>query len=329
MILGELFFGTVFFIKDARHQLIHLDNVTDYPYLYFSFKPEPGKFVNEDGLYTRKKRVKGPGKYRILLIGGSIVRSAYLDYDKTISSYLEQELNGKFQGNAIEVVNAGMSGYVTEQEFIFIQLVLQYYEPDMIIGLDGYNDLMSFKLNRSANLSFAPQNWRDFKVIQKGKDEKKWHYRLRAVFRNTSRAIDFAGRIIKQQNPYDYSTVKQGDLEALSGRYINTVKDMNDFCASKNIRFFSFLQPVKWYSSGDSQNVRFGGIPALASLYRKYDAGIRELDYGFSLVDIFEGRTDIYFDDCHVTSEGNKLFAEHIADLLEKELTDAIHQNTL
>ena len=55
-----------------------------------------------------------------------------------------------------------MSGYVVEQEFLLLQLVLQKYEPDLVFGLDGYNDLMSYKLNRhtSKTIPLPPQNSR-------------------------------------------------------------------------------------------------------------------------------------------------------------------------
>ena len=323
LIIGEIFFGFVFFLKDVRHQLIHLEDTIDYPYLYFSFKPDESEFINEDGLYTKRGRTKTE-KYRIILTGGSVARCSGAPYSKTIASCLEQELNKRFKD--IEVINAGMSGYVLEQEFIFIQLVLQYYKPDMIIGLDGYNDLISFKLNRYSDFAYSPQNWRDFKVIQKGKEEKKPYYRFKVLFRNIFRVIDFVKRLAKHQSAYDYGNITDGQLEEASQNYIRILNDMHDFCASKNIQFYSFLQPVKWYIPEGPEYARFDKIPQLAKLYRNYDRKIRDLSYGFSLTNIFENNLEIYTDDCHVEPQGNSVFAKAMAGFLEKRLAEEMEK---
>ena len=191
LVAGEIFFGIVFFLKDTKSRLINLENTKDHAYLYYTCRPDKEKAINEDGLYTKKGRARAPGKYRILLTGGSVARSLHAPYDKTISYYLEEELNKRLKTDKIEVINAAMPGYVAEQGFIFIQLVLRHYRPDMIIGLDGYNDLMSFKLNRYTGFIGAPQNWRDFMVIRDGKEAKRFYYRFKGLFRNLSRAVSF------------------------------------------------------------------------------------------------------------------------------------------
>jgi len=323
LVITEVFFGIAFFIKDVRHQLIHLENTIDYPYLYFSFKPDDKvHFTNEDGLFTDKERNKESDKYRVILVGGSVVRGSLSDRNKTIASYLEKGLNNSFQGDVIEVVNAGMHGYTIEQEFIFIQLMLQHYNPDMIIGIDGYNDLMSFKLNRHADFPATPQNWRDFKVIQSGKDKQKSYYRFKVLFKNTFRATDFVTRLIKRQNIYDYSGVTEVRLEEVSGLYLTVLDDIRDFCNAKDIRFYTFLQPIKWYAPNTAQHVRLNGIPELCRLYEKYDEKTIQLPYGFSLTDIFENNLDVYIDDCHVHPSDNLIFAKAIGDVIKNRLAE-------
>ncbi|MBU2541427.1 MAG: hypothetical protein KJ593_05970 [Candidatus Omnitrophica bacterium] len=315
----EIFFGIVFFLKDARHQILYLEGTIDYPYLYYSFKSDKSNFINDDGLYSKSTRMKDPQDYRIILAGGSTARSSAAPYKETIASYLQKELNKRFKTERIEVINAGISGYVLEQEFIFIQLLLQHYNPDMIIGLDGFNDLVSFKLNKYIKCVSLPHNWRDIKVIQRGKAERKFYFRLKVLFRNLVRAYEFAKTVAKGESSYDYSSVTDKRIEEVSGAYVRILEDIHDFSASKNIRFYTFLQPAKWYVPNGSP-VRFDAIPELAKLYRKYDEKVKGLPYGFSLTSIFENNLDLYTDDCHVIPAANSVFAKAMADFLENKL---------
>ena len=215
-------------------------------YTYFSFAGNPEQFINEDGLYTKAPKVKAAGKYRIILVGGSVARSTHQPYDQTISSLLERELNARLGTGNIEVVNAGMSAYVAEQEFIFIQLVLQHYQPDMIIVLDGYNDLGSFDINRPNDPSYAPQFYPQFKGIQQARTERKLWYPIKVCFRNILRAKSSLTASISNQRKY--AGITDEEVGEAAGIYINTLRDMRDFSSSKQITFYSFLQPVRWYA---------------------------------------------------------------------------------
>lgn len=320
----ELFFGFVFFLKDAKQQLIHLKDTQDYPYLYYTFKADSSNSINEDGLYTRSSRLKDPQRYRIILTGASTARSSGAKYNETIAAYLEQELNGRFRTKKIEVINAGMPGYVLEQEFIFAQLILQHYQPDMIIGLDGYNDLMSFKLNRNSKIYIAPQNWRDLKVIQKGKAERGLLSRLKVLFSNITRAFEFAGSLLSGKSSYDYSNITQGQLKEAAKAYEMILKDLHDFCSAKGIHFYTFLQPVRWYTIDGAPSANFKQDPKLIRLYKGYEEEVSFLPYGFSLTSIFKNKPGIYIDDCHVDAEGNLILARSIADFLEIRLASDV-----
>lgn len=330
-IAGEVFLGVIFLIKDMRNQpIIRLAKAAkDYPYLYYSFRPDANNFINEDGLYTKKGKTRDPGKYRIILTGGSTARSSNAPYNETLAYRLEEELNDRFKCDIIEVINAGMSGYVLEQEFIFIQLVLRDYNPDMIIGLDGCNDMEGFALNRYTDFIYAPHYWRHFKVIEEGKEARKFYFRFKALFRNIFRAVKFAKRILKNRDFYDYSNVTDKRLEESSRLYVRILSDIHDFCASKNIPYYSFLQPIRWYVHDSSEYVRFDGIPKLGRLYRRYDEETKCLSYGFSLADIFEDDLDLYVDNYHVKPRGNLIFAEAIADSLEKRIAEDIRFQNL
>ena len=243
-------------------------------------------------------------------------------YDETITYYLERELNNRFKCDVIEVVNAGMSGYTVEQEFIFIQLVLQYYEPDVIIGLDGFNDLNSFYVNKDIDLGYLPQYWKCFQVVQKGKEERRFYHRFKAMFKNTARAVDFFQRVItgRQKQIQDYSHITDAELKNLGLTYIDILNDTRDFCSSKGIVYYSFLQPVKWYAPRFPEHGRFCPEECLNKLYGIYDEKIKGLDYGCSLTSVFGDALGDYTDNVHLNPEGNLIVARAMADFLEKKL---------
>lgn len=318
LIVLEISLGVFFWISDKTRKRIVLLDAVDHPYTYFAFAADRKSFINEDGLYTKAPKVKAAGKYRIILVGGSVARSNHHPYDQTISSLLERELNARLATGNIEVVNAGMSGYVAEQEFIFIQLVLQHYQPDMIIALDGYNDLFSFDINRPNDPSYAPQSYSQFKAIQQGRNERKLLYPIKVCFRNILRAR--YSLTASNSNQRDYAGITDEELGKAAGAYMDILRDMRDFSSSKHIAFYSFLQPVRWYAPANPSQVRLNGQPQLAKLYARYDEFFKNTTWCNSLTGVLESNLETYVDDCHVKADGNQIMAAAIAGFLEKKL---------
>ncbi len=80
--------------------------------------------------------------YRIIIIGGSTVAgSGASDNNQTIAAHLENILEARTSKN-INVINAGTGGWYSVNELAFLtQEVLPFHAPDMVIVLDGYNDM--------------------------------------------------------------------------------------------------------------------------------------------------------------------------------------------
>ncbi|MCK6694063.1 MAG: SGNH/GDSL hydrolase family protein, partial [Thermoanaerobaculia bacterium] len=100
---------------------------------------------------TREKR---PGEFRIFILGGSgalgqgamqqfIQISGQQEYPSkyTISARLEEKLKTIFPHTPIEVINAAVSGYKVNHEYGFYMSTIRKLSPDLVILLDGYNDL--------------------------------------------------------------------------------------------------------------------------------------------------------------------------------------------
>jgi hypothetical protein len=95
------------------------------------------------GAVERKK----PGEFRVLVLGGSAVFGVISSDDETIPALLEGFLREKFAKKplsgvtSLSVVNAGQGWFNSTQELVFFVTELALYEPDVIVAVDGYNDI--------------------------------------------------------------------------------------------------------------------------------------------------------------------------------------------
>jgi len=91
--------------------------------------------INEKGLRDRDYPYERmPGKRRILVLGDSFVFGYGVEQDEIFTEVLEQLLP------ATEVINAGVSGYGTDQELLWFRSEGARYRPDLVMLLMTGND---------------------------------------------------------------------------------------------------------------------------------------------------------------------------------------------
>jgi lysophospholipase L1-like esterase len=116
----------------------------------------PGVVHNAQGFRRAEnvEVVKPVNTVRIFLLGGSVTyggESLYPEIesragpgnDETIDYYLERQLNGEFPAKRWQVINAGVKGYLLNQDLALLLSTVLRYQPDYVISLDGVNDLSS------------------------------------------------------------------------------------------------------------------------------------------------------------------------------------------
>ena len=313
LFLLEIVLGAAFLYKDRN---IEPENVKDFPYVYYLFDNKKGDY-NEHGFKTNYSIQKPENTFRIILTGGSVARGK--DPEQTIAAYLEKNLQKQFPQKNIQVINAGVSGYGVQQEFLLIQMILQQYQPDMIIGLDGYNDMLTFKLNRfyPSGYDLPPHHWEQFRIIKQKNFQQKWYSRFSAPFNNINRVKDFLIRNSKEKK-YDWNTVNEAVAEKHAQAYWNVVQDCKHFCKAKGIDYVSFLQPVRFYNPLSEPD--FAEHKALSKIYRQMEAHYKQSDFGYSLIPAFHKCKGMYTDDCHINTEGNQIIAIAIAEKIKGKL---------
>ena len=91
---------------------------------------------------VRSRVAKTPGTIRILADGGSTTFDATVTADdSTWPAQLERLLVARHGPGSVEVLNAGVPGYAVVDNFIRLQSELYRLEPDIIVLLQGHNDL--------------------------------------------------------------------------------------------------------------------------------------------------------------------------------------------
>jgi hypothetical protein len=140
-------------VREAFGDRFHVDPNTEYvPYIAYRYKPlrkevRPGLETDRHGFIhngdrTRDLTRKQPNVYRIFLVGGSTVAGNTAPAD-TLSAVLETYLNRALadRGLRFEVVNTGVSAWLSAQELGLITYYLGDYQPDLIVSFDGFNDV--------------------------------------------------------------------------------------------------------------------------------------------------------------------------------------------
>lgn len=97
--------------------------------------------INSKGLRdVERSYAKPDGTFRILILGDSFVEGLQVDQDQTLPAQLEALLNRDSRA-PVEVINAGVSRYGTDNAVLFLENEGVRYEPDLVIYAFYPNDV--------------------------------------------------------------------------------------------------------------------------------------------------------------------------------------------
>jgi len=97
--------------------------------------------INQQGMRDDRNfdYEKPPGVKRIISLGDSFTIGYEVDVDQTFSMVLEKQLEDA--GYEVQVLNAGVSGFSTAEEALYLERELLKYEPDIVVLSYFINDL--------------------------------------------------------------------------------------------------------------------------------------------------------------------------------------------
>jgi hypothetical protein len=131
-------------------QFYEVDPVLGYalrPNIEGWYRKEGASYVriNTDGQRDRDhEQTKPPNTYRVAIVGDSYSEAMHVDMDRTFWKIIERNLPGcgTLAGKQVEVINFGVSGYGTAQEYLMLERVWRY-SPDLILlAVTANNDVL-------------------------------------------------------------------------------------------------------------------------------------------------------------------------------------------
>ncbi len=116
---------------------LHLPNMTN-----FSHRFGHSIRTNSVGMRDRDHSFeKSPGVYRILVLGDSFMEANQVKFEDAFVSLLERQFGG-VTGRSVEVINASVSGWGTDDELTYLVREGIKYHPDLVlVGMTLHNDL--------------------------------------------------------------------------------------------------------------------------------------------------------------------------------------------
>lgn len=297
------------------------------PYVYWKRIPFKGKYINIDDNGLRFTKSRPDPVADIWVFGGSTVWGSGARDGHTIPSQLADTLFEKYDVNA-RVVNFGESGYVSTQEVIRLEQMLKGTPPpDLVIFLDGINDVYSAFLAGEAGI---PQN----------ESNRTKEFNLLSENRTSCLTCSYLGSLIGESNLAQVlralrkragGGVKVKPAHKLDDKlagqvvqkYADNVDHVLKLAKTYEFKALFFWQPVIWKKGALTE---YEGKMARKREYAKdwhnkvYDRidnsqFLRSLHEFTDISSVFlEEKRPIFLDYAHTSEQGNTIIAELMAE---------------
>jgi len=274
----------------------------EYPILFIKdpvlfWKMAPGKQdINSQGFRDREFNPgKEEGVYRIVCMGDSITFGWPTEIDNTYPNTLERLLAERFREKRFEVINAGVPGYTTFQGLLLLENKVAGYDPDLLIIYYGVND-RERAYRQDKDIPRLPPWIADLENFLSRFSFYKLFSRMALRLRYPPGNIMVSSRV----SPYNY----QGNL-----------KKMAALASERGIHTLFVVRPA-FYDPREKSvftDVRYVAPRSLRQ---------------FDIAAFFKSREEkapaFFLDDIrphnfHLTSDGQRVLAEGIFDLLTKD----------
>tara|TARA_B100002049_G_scaffold64871_1_gene46776 strand:- start:30 stop:1082 length:1053 start_codon:yes stop_codon:yes gene_type:complete len=249
-------------------------------------------------------------EYRIFVLGGSVLYGLYATSDNTtISGYLQEFYNEFTTDRDVRVINAGANGHESFAETYLVKNKIIDLNPDLIIVLDGWNDLG------------APLE-REYKE-PKGMEQLEQYSSIIRKYYKTIQFYEFIERIWEKQIGENKREINDGTANQKSELWKSRWKEICELGEKENFKVIITLQPI--VGAGNKVltdwELRFVKEAAgSAASYNFMRDKLNELETNCAvtedLTNIFDNETElIYFDYVHMGDKGNRIIAQKIFNI--------------
>lgn len=306
-------------VDDYREALVdlQLSGETYVPFLVHAPRPFQSRYLNT----TDRERVSyrpplraGADPLRVAFFGGSVMFGVGQRDEHTIPSEIARLAEA--EGVTLEVHNYGLPGWVSWQEFQYLERLLASGEQyDLVVFYDGFNEFLVQQtgfspdpthLGAGTMSAFATEYHREHETEPGVMDSVREVTSAYARFSATGRVIDrFRGGDGPQGEGELTSTASpEQQADAALEVYGRSTRMVGDLVDDRDTPVRFFWQPTK---AGWEPRVT-DGLPA----------GVTDVSH------TLDGREeDLYIDEVHTNEEGARLMAEALWAELGPELEEA------
>ena len=327
-------------------------------YRFYRVNPEYGSEtvrLNSTGFRNDEEitPAKPSNVIRIVMMGGSTVwgSDAHLPFAGTIdnrdtmAAHLEAILNAQAVAQKrnvkVQVINAGIVGYLLFQDFIYFNHVIAHYHPDIVIAMDGHNDLDALQFG------LKPYHHMNQVVFEQGLNDPK----LSDVYRELLRCLESRSLFVRKvsnrfgewMNQQALSDMwkrryerppSEPQVAASLAEYIDTVRR---FDASVRVAGARALFVVQAEALGERHKSLTSTEKDIQQHWKPFlwlhtvvrDRLVAQLEqagrehgiWTANVSDTFKDASgQVYLDYTHLSSYGSRLMAERLANIIEKEV---------
>jgi lysophospholipase L1-like esterase len=271
--------------------------------------------INKEGLRDREHSYTRPNNSkRILVIGDSFAWGYGVEETQRFSQLLETSMG-------VEVINAGVSGYSTDQELLWLKGEGVKYETDLVVLVLAGNDIGDNDRNLVSTIYYKPQFVREEgQLILKGNPVPRTSARGRLIYSISQRsalAYFLVRRYFDLISIYNHYRVKS-DNHNPSGSGISSpvdpfgltvalIDEMRNIAKSKNAKFM-IVATDRWWNGPSGQTYQ----NFIESLQTK----------GYLVLDVeskpgFDPGKMLIPNDGHWSPAGHEFVAKKIKDFIE------------
>jgi len=224
------------------------------------FSKDLGYFIhNSNGFAQINKEIfkkKENQINRIIITGGSTVYGdGVVNFDQTLPYIFESKINEK-SNLKFEIINAGVGGYHSGQEYLYYINTLQIFNPDLLIMYNGINDFTWLDLMKFEKKKYSYNEYYNKIIACCNKRMSKDKYiSLSYNLKNFAEGFMIIDIIKNQISPKLYQNInvkkidfKKDDLNFIYSNYINNyysknIENLIQIAIKNNFKFSFVLQP--------------------------------------------------------------------------------------
>ena len=264
--------------------------------------------------FVNQNQPPSEGQYRILVLGAS-----------TAEACPENTIKETFQpyvGQDVKVLNLAQVGYIISQELIMLSLYGVNFHPDLVITLDGANDIVNMTKTERPEIHYQ-SNYIKYAV------EHPVLNGLRSLF-NRSQFVHSLIKIRERRS----ERLSQHDEERfvkMTQNYLQTIDTMAVLVTGYGAQYIHVLQPCLFSRKNTTERER-----ALAKMYeyrkqfmvnafQKLDENLSRHRFPKSVYYVYAtdafNSTDkeCFKDEVHLTENGYRILWDYIAEEARKQ----------